>query len=65
MDKENLIVEADNIFDKVLVYVMSEKLITTVASGKRKVMIEKSQLYRGVNLISIIFADKIVKKSNF
>lgn len=61
-DKENLIVEADNIFDKVLVYDISGKLITTLVSGKRKEMIEKSQLYNGVNLINIIFADKIVNK---
>lgn len=55
-------VEVYNIFDKVLVYDISGKLITTVASGKRKVLIEKSQLYSGVNLISIIFVDKIVNK---
>ena len=61
--QDNLVIESDKVFNRVVVYDVTGKLIKTIESGnKNSLLIEKSQLSRGIYLINIIFADKIVNK---
>lgn len=59
---EHYVVEADKVFKEVRVYDASGRLLSTIKSGKKQLMIEKNKLVGGFNLFSIIFADDIVNK---
>lgn len=62
-NQDNLVIESDKIFNRVVVYDVTGKLLKSIESGnKNSLLIEKSQLSRGIYLINIIFADKIVNK---
>lgn len=41
---------------------MHLRLIDTLNSGKKQLIVEKSKLNQGVNIFSIIFADEIINK---
>ena len=61
--QDNLVIESDKVFNRVVVYDVTGKLLKSIESGnKNSLLIEKSQLSRGIYLINIIFADKIVNK---
>jgi hypothetical protein len=59
---EYYVIEADKAFKEVKVYDASGRLLSTIKSGKKQLMIEKNKLVDGFNLFSIIFADDIVNK---
>lgn len=59
---EYYVIEADKAFKEVKVYDASGRLLNTIKSGKKQLMIEKNKLVDGFNLFSIIFADDIVNK---
>lgn len=59
---EHFVVEADKTFTEVKVYDTSGRLLRTIKSGKKQLVIEKNQLIIGVNIFSIIFAEEIVNK---
>ena len=59
---DHYVVEADKAFKEVKVYDASGRLLSTIKSGKKQLMIEKNKLVDGFNLFSIIFADDIVNK---
>ena len=58
----NYIIRADKAFDEVKIFDASGRLIDTLNSGKKQLIVEKSKLNQGVNIFSIIFADEIINK---
>ena len=59
---DKYVIEADKVFSEVKIFNTSSSLIDSIKSGRKILTIEKSQLSRGIYLINIIFADKIVNK---
>lgn len=60
--ENHFIVQADKAFDQLKMYDLSGKLLKTIEARKKYLMIEKSQLNKGVIIFSIIFADEMVNK---
>lgn len=60
--ENHFIVQADKAFDQLKMYDLSGKLLKTIEARKKYLMIEKSQLNKGVIVFSIIFADEMVNK---
>lgn len=56
------IIRADKAFDEVKIFDASGRLIDTLNSGKKQLIVEKSKLNQGVNIFSIIFAEQMVNK---
>lgn len=58
----NYVIESDKEFQYLKILDVSGKQLFTINSGKKKIIIEKSKLNEGVNVFSIIFADRIINK---
>ena len=58
----NYIIRVDKAFDEEKIFDASGRLIDTLNSGKKQLIVEKSKLNQGVNIFSIIFADEIINK---
>lgn len=59
---ENYIIDADEIFEKVNILDASGRLVRSVKSGKKQLIIEKNNLSTGIYVFSVIFANKVINK---
>lgn len=59
---DNYVVDADKNFESVKITDASGRLLETIKSGKKQLVIEKNKLPLGLNIFSIIFANEIINK---
>lgn len=61
-ENNNFVIDANRVFEKVRIFDTSGRLLNTIKSGKKQLVIEKNKLVVGVNVLSIIFANEIINK---
>lgn len=61
-ENNNFVIDANRVFEKVNIFDTSGRLLNTIKSGKKQLVIEKNKLVVGVNVLSIIFANEIINK---
>ena len=61
-NNNKIFIEANRIFNEVKIVDTSGRLLNTIKSGKKQLVIEKNKLVVGVNVLSIIFANEIINK---